>query len=352
MHKATMIPKIKAYIKCSAAWHDLGEPAPIEDGPGLKMIELEDDILIKFGLPAGALCYSNILQQAAFTIDEIEENAEYVYHRLLKEAEKFLLSPAQTGVEILRTAKDEWTLAQDALSFMGFDTTTYTGFLYHDIYLSGACTEEELLQYLKFGEAYVLKGARVIPFQYPDLMNSYEELEQDGLPRLEEYATYLKYIFDKHEWDLDVANLPDYKMDIDEHFLCIDLFYLGHFEIIDAEYVYALILVYEDGIFYRLPIYCFLNTFNDILRYARYTSRVMHLRMSEQDLDFVSDPYVYHVYRTEGCNHEICGCLLTLELFHSDENVQRSVDSFRVVSIVAMDEIVYEDIDDWDDLPF
>ena len=151
-----LIPKIIQYIKCAAQWHALGEPTPIEDGPGLEMSELEEEILRSFGLPATAYRYSNIMQQFGFDDEDAELHAHILYARLTKEAETYLLSPAKSSTEIVRECKKNWSISQDALAFLGFENTRYAGFLYHDIYLKGICTETELIQHLQFVHTYSL----------------------------------------------------------------------------------------------------------------------------------------------------------------------------------------------------
>ncbi len=354
MLKAILIPKIIQYIKCSAQWHELEEPTPIEDGPGLEMSELEEEILKSFGLPGNAFYYSNIMQQYGFDDEDAKDRAEVLYECLKQEAETFLLSPAKPATELLKEYKENWSMAQDALPFLGFDFTRYTGFIYHDIYLNGFCTGDELLKYLQFVHDYSLPIERNIPHEFEVLNEEscYKQLEYAGLPHLKEYLEYLCYITVKHDWDMDTGYLSQQNIEQVDDDLILTLFYICCIEIFDEDAVCIEIMIPEGDSFQTIVLWCELDDMNYLLRFARYGSMVSHLQISEEDFEVITCPYTYDVFKIEGRNHEINRCQITLERLGQEKENDPDPFHYYITMIIPLDEVVSRVWDGIDNLLF
>ena len=353
MLKPIIIPKIIQYIKCSAQWHALGEPTPIDDGPGLAMSELEEEILTSFGLPCNAFCYSNIMQQQGFDDKDADHRAELLYERLIHEAETFLLSPAKSATEMLKSYKENWTMAPDALPFLGFDFTRYTGFLYHDIYLREICNEEELLQHLKSAKEFCLTKKVYIPFEFEALFDEpiYKQLEDAGLPYLTEYLDYLLYIANTNEWDLDTSYLPPQNIDQVDDELILTEFYICRIEIFNEDSVSIEVMISEEDNFQTITLWCELEKMNYLLRFASYVSMVTHLQISDDHWNVITCPYEYNMFKNDGRNHEINRCQIRLERFIYKKNDPDPF-HYQITEIIPHTKVVKEVWDEIDDLPF
>ncbi len=327
---------------------------PIEDGPGLEMSELEEEILTSFGLPGTAFRYSSMMQQQGFNDEDAEGRAEELYGCLLQEAETFLLSPAKSSTEQLKEYKKNWTMVQDALPFLGFDFTRYTGFLYQDIYLLGLCSEEELLRSLHFAKDYCLQDGKIIPYEYEMLMEEpcYWALDKAGLPYLHEYLNYLQYIAEPHDWDMDTTHLPPQDLEQVEDDLILRLFFISCIDIVSKKSVSIEVMIPEDDSFQTIKIWCKLEDMNYLLRFARYGSMVSHLQMSTDDFEVINCPYTYDVYQIEERTHEISRCQLTLERLGQEEENDPDPFHYHILEIIPLDEIDHIAYQEINDLPF
>jgi len=354
MFKSSIIPKLIQYIKNSTEWHGLGEPTPISDGPGLSMIELESDILTSFGFPSIAFCYSSLLQRYGFDAENVEEKAEELFELLVQEAEAYLLSPARTTTDLLLEYKANWTTAQDALPFLGFDSTLYTGFIYQDIYLQGICSDKELIQHLQFAQDYSQDNVRHIPFEFEVLSEPqcYKHLQKEGLPYLDDYAEYLAYIADKNMWDFDIALLPSQNTDELAEYLTLTLFYITRLEIFNEESVCIDFMFPSGNSFQTITVWCELQTMNYLLRFAHYASMVAHLQLTTNDFNIITLPYVYDMYKYQGKNYEISKCEIILERLPQKEKHDADPLHYSITSIIPLKELVSEEWDNLDNLSF
>lgn len=354
MLKDILIPKLIQYIQSSAQWHALGEPSPINDGPGLAMTELEDEILKALGLPCVALKYTSIMQQQGFHDEDAEERAVLLYERLTREAEKFLLSPAKSATQSLMEYKAQWTAAQDALPFLAFDYTRYTGFLYQDIYLNGRCTEAELLQYLQWVKEYSATDGPVIPYESKMLStaSAYQHFESLSLPFLSEYLRYLIYLSTSHPWDIDYNEQPSPNKKTMEDILSLSLFYLCRYIIYDEDAVNLDLMIPGKESYKTLSVWCEIKDLNYLLRFARYPSMVAHLQVTDYDLDLMESSYMYDAYEVESRNHAITRCRIVLERIRVKNRKAPDSIQYTLRAIKPLDERIYVIQDEDDDLPF
>lgn len=268
--------KIINYIELSYHCHltSTGGDIVWEEGPEGRMLQLEEEILSDFGLPYIARYYGNILQLEGFSIDNKEVRAAQLIKRLTTEAEKFLLTPAETNINLLAIAKQESHISEDVLPLLGLTGTLYQQFVYYDFYLRDICTVREALAALQMAEELNAVPETSIPSGYKDFMltNKLQQLQQAGLPYIMAYEAFTKYSIIYHPWDkgeyeniaTDAALLPG--LHHISNFVIID-FYANFTE--DWYVIKLLIENDENGLSY-IDLLCLPDELNTIIKHARY----------------------------------------------------------------------------------
>jgi|GEM_PF-3569560 len=289
MKKEEIKEKIIAYIKAAYQWHTEDEPS-CEKGIGLKMVTLEEEILTSFGLPETAFQYSEILQLYGFSDEDLEENAEELYEKLHQAAVAFLLTPAENNTAILKNGKENLLDAQEVLPLIGFLTTKYAIFIYHDIYWRGLCNEQELIDALQKADKFEKPFENNLSSTYSDLKKRkcFKEMKEAGLPYAEEYKKYLKYAESKQDWDkvFDNKKLKK-KPKLGEEFLLTELHITKVF-VKDASTAVIVILLPFKKSFLVLSIWCNTIMLRNILHHSKYLSLCTHLYLSVKP-DYLRD---------------------------------------------------------------
>lgn len=327
--------KIISYIKAAYQWHKEGEVNPIKDGAGLKMIELEDEILKYFGLPENAGQYLDILQHYGFSNKNINQRAKEIIKVLKKEAEDFLIEPIKKDTNILQEGKNNWLGAQDVLPLIGYDTTFYNIFLFHEVYCRGLCNEEELLSYLNQSKEYDEPFNKKIPYKYSKIAEEkyLKKMYKAKLPYTKEYIKYLKYQKTKCKWDSNFDNVcieEGYEL---KEVIVLDKFYITEVEVESVNTCIIKILVdYRDS-YIPLYIWCTSIMLKAILIHAKYFSIVSPLFESVNPKNLIDNSFVYNVKQSLGKNIEITDIYIELEQLDDEEDDYKDPSNYIVTNI-------------------
>lgn len=313
MNKAAILSKIKQYIRTAYAWHESGEAVNSGEGPAGSMSDLEDEILLAFGLPQGALMYSEILQAEGFSIENLHERAQMLYKRLIREARQWLLSPIVHDTRRLHDARLAYSHVQDVLPLMGFACTRYSHFLYYNRFLTGRCSAQELLRCLRIQNDLLSIYRVAIPSYAKDMDNdTIAHLDELELPCLHEYLHYLLDADLVQDWDIKPGDLPAGLPGLKQAPVEIDEFILHAVLLIEPEACF-LQGMHWTGTEYRfLFVSCNQEQLMTLLQYAQYPAQVGHLHYMVQQFKPLDEELQYNLLEEDGHNILINRCILRL----------------------------------------
>lgn len=273
MNQQLMKRKITAYIKTAYQWHATGNGSLIE-GIGRKMADLEEDILIGFGLPLMAFQYSELLQLEGFSTKNIKERVSKLFNVLVEEGTQFLLSPIEKDQLVLKQSKEKLQDATEVLPMIGLSTTVYNLFLYYDFYFRNIVTEDELLMYLKKAEVIDEVAATRIPFTYETLINGshVKRLTNAGFPFIKDYRQFLKYVSTLHPWNQNIV--ADESKVIHKLSGSFELrhFFITYIATKSTDTAVVEILAKHKNCFRKLRVWCTIEMTKLIMLHAKYYS--------------------------------------------------------------------------------
>jgi hypothetical protein len=120
MQKQLALKKISQYIALS------GLVAQLEDVDNTNLtsaiIDLEEEILINFGLPSSAYKYTSAMESYCLSNDDINQATDKLYRHLKNEAITYLTSPIKSDIEILLDGRERMLHANEVIPFTGYGT--------------------------------------------------------------------------------------------------------------------------------------------------------------------------------------------------------------------------------------
>lgn len=359
MHKTITLSNIKQYIEAAYAWHESGEASDLNDEYSSRMAELERTILTSFGLPLGALYYSEILQAEGFEIDRLKQRVNTLYKRLLCESRKWLLSPVVLDEPRLREAKAAYTHIQHVLPLMGFSCTRYSSFLYYNRFLAGLCNEHELLRCLRIQNDLETVYRVSIPYDVKAMNNeTIQHLDELELPYLQDYLQFLLETDDKQDWDIETSGLKPGLPDGHASTTEIDEFILHTIFVIEPLTCFMEGLHWTGTEYRFLFVTCTQSQILELLQYAQYPSQAGDLHYMVQQFRTDDDELDYNLLQEVQHNLLINRCMLRLGRAFS--NKPKSADekaNYKLLGLIPIDGSATSDramemIDDDDDIPF
>lgn len=352
MEKKEVKEKIIAYIKAAYQWHIEKEP-DCDKGIGLEMVTLEEEILKSFGLPETAFQYSDIMQMYGFSDEGLKENADELYKKLHKEAVAFLLTPVENNNTILRNGKENLLDFQEVLPLIGFFTTKYSMFAYHDIYWRDLCNEQELIDALQKADKFEKPFENNLSSTYADLKKRkcFKEMKEAGLPFAEEYKKHLKYVDTKQDWDavFDNKDLKK-KPKLDEELLLTNL-YITKVYVKNANTTVIDILLPHKKTYLVLSIWCNTIMLRNILHHTKYLSLCTNLYLSLKPEYLRDNSFSYNFIEQSGKALEIEEINLKIHLTESYKKKIKYPFDFSV-SYLDYNSLIPEVKEMEEDLPF
>jgi hypothetical protein len=273
MNQDLMKQKITAYIKTAWQWHKSGN-GPLTEGPGLQMRNLEEEILTGYGLPYLAFQYSEMLQFEGFSNRNIGKRAAGLMEDLQQAATNFLLSPIEKDETVLQESKATLQDGMEVLPMIGISTAHYNLFLYYDFYFKNLLNEQALLQHLKKAEALDKLAETRIPYTYQTFKNGNhtKRLMQAGIPFLQEYQQYLKYLSTKQKWDIGFSENENKSKAVLYDTIELSRFFITYIGAKNEDMAVMEILAPINNSFVRLRIWCTAEIITLILLQAKYYS--------------------------------------------------------------------------------
>lgn len=334
MNQKLMKQKIIAFINAAWQWHQTGNGS-MTDGVGLKMADLEEEILTNFGLPFMAFQYSEILQFEGFSNEDIEQRATALIKRLSKEAAVYLLSPIEKDEVILKQAKEKLQDAVEVLPMMGLSTSAYNIFLYYDFYFRNIITGNELISYLKKAETIHGDQTTRIPFTYETLTNGshVKRLINAGFPFIKEYQRFLKYNSTKHVWNETI--LADETEGLHKLKSAFELrhFFIAYIAAKNEDTAVVDLLVKQKNSFIKIRVWCTAKMIQLVLLHAKYYS------LSIPPMYVINPRYLkegeVHLWVKDaiGKNIEIENIVIGLERIEDEDDEIKNPGEYRITYV-------------------
>lgn len=273
MEQQKMEQKIADYINAAYQWHATGNGSLIE-GIGRTMEDLQEEILISFGLPYLAFQYSELLQLQGFSTKSIKARSSRLFKVLEKEAMQFLLSPIEKDVTVLKQAKENLDDAAEVLPIIGISTSAYNLFLYYEFYFRSVFNEEELLLNLKKVEAIDGDATTRIPYTYATLNGrQVKRLIYAGFPFIKEYRQFLKYNSTKQKWNRNLSATTEKASPGTKNKIELSRFFITYFAVSAQQNGAAIeILAEYQRSFFKLRIWCSTSIIWLLMAHAKYYS--------------------------------------------------------------------------------
>ncbi|MFA6057847.1 MAG: hypothetical protein WC756_06600 [Taibaiella sp.] len=145
MNKPLLKQKIRQYIELSrlAASYPKGED--INSLLISAIIDLEEEILIQFGLPLSAYKFTSQMEYYGQSDGNTADIVNELYRWLKNEAITYLSSPVKSNIGILIEGKEKMLHANEVIPFTGYATTSYNSFVYYDVFCRNLCSAKELM---------------------------------------------------------------------------------------------------------------------------------------------------------------------------------------------------------------
>jgi hypothetical protein len=274
--------------------------------------EMENKILAAFALP---VTYSNytMMFKAATSRGEVAAKAEEMKDLLQETAESFFSAPAKSDIKLLKEAKENKENDQEILPLLGFSWGDYNSFVYHNFFLKGLCTEQELISILKQAKPYKL------PYFIQDINTSKKlgELQtKTGLPYLVEYRDFVKYVRGRPLWNMKRRNKKRsfYKLPNE---MTLDHFYITRI-LGRPDHVWTSMLVEHADAYVELTVlltYHQLYEMLDAARYYSYSYAMLHgIEYYRADIEY-NEQFIIRSKPEIGKNIEILNVSLVIKTY-------------------------------------
>ncbi|MFD1186188.1 hypothetical protein [Pontibacter rugosus] len=199
--------ELKKYYTLTKKLEDKGGP---EQDTDLfeEVLWQEQQILASFGLPNSDK-YRKILWEITYNDGFKKKTVQDIIKQLQQAAEKHLLAPVHTAVEMLRQAQREQLSAFDVLPELGLSTHVYTLYLYEQLLLKQEATSENILQELeKASDLNLLdKIGKMVSKEQPRRTKAYRELKE-SLPYLDSFIEYTLHAEEEEKDEEEEPSTP------------------------------------------------------------------------------------------------------------------------------------------------
>jgi hypothetical protein len=259
MNQIFLKQKIKNYL-LSYQWPRENDSPIFNCSIDSIMISLEEEILVQFGLPPSAFQYTSLMESYGFSDGEINQKVNNLYRKLKNEAIAYLSSDPESDFQILNNGRIKLQQVSLVLPFLGYGTTEYNSFIYHDIFCLDLCSADELLE--------------AITTEDTNRFNNDSELIY---PFAKEYKAYKTYKHNCSFRNLPTTNIESIEFESSYHegsCLIVDSFFILSFVVRNPQTCIVDIVITHDSNFLKLQIWCTVKQLFYILYHARYRSDI------------------------------------------------------------------------------
>lgn len=174
------------YQRCQQP--DLRTKAGREEAGGAVVLEMENDILLQFGLPTSKR-FVQILHDFASHRQLSDQLLDYVSKKLRAAARRYLLAPVVSDIDQLQQAADQKRSPYDLLPELGYPVNDFSIFLISEILYRRNMPAEEVLEELKKaqdGDVWddLLSLNNVVNYTHHEL---YNRLRMQDLRMMDDY---------------------------------------------------------------------------------------------------------------------------------------------------------------------
>lgn len=162
-----------------------------EHAGGASVLDMENDILLQFGLPASKR-FVQILHDFVSQREVNDHLIEYVSKKLRTAARKYLLAPVVSDLEQLEQAKEQKKSPYDVLPELGYPVNDYSVFLLGELLYRRNLLANDVLEEIKkvqYVDAWddVLLLSKVVKYETHEL---YHRLKGHDLQFIDDFAQH------------------------------------------------------------------------------------------------------------------------------------------------------------------
>jgi hypothetical protein len=279
MNKVLLQQKIKQYLELSHAV--IADQKANNTDPVLTsaIIDLEEEILIYFGLPASAYQYTSLMENYSRSDRNITVVVNDLYRRLQNEAIGYLSSPVKTNLEILLEGREQMLHANEVISFTGYATTSYNNFLYYDIFCRELCTAKELKKAITVSEG----------------INEFDP-KYSSLPFSEDFDEYRSQVSRNNK--LASIRVQNYCPAFEKKYpvdgcLILNSFFITGIAAYDKQTCIVECAIEFQSKMLQIKIWCTIKHLQHILYHSKYLSDVASVLLALRYHNFAEKPYLF-----------------------------------------------------------
>jgi len=257
------------------------------------IIELEEIILNHFDLPS-AYQFTSKMERIAKRNENVDVLIDLMYHTLEAFCIDRLFASIKSKSQVLKEGKYKSLDAQEVLPFIGYNTTEFNRFLFHDIYCKKHCSEKQLLRYLQLEQTSKTVGRYRQPYYG-------------------KYLQYLHHIQNKKSIKV-ITESPYFEKEYHED----AVFAVNNLYVIAIDVQNSMVSTMEIAIPYRgywleLKLWSTLPQVQYLLLHAMYITEVSSLLLALKYHDYNDSAYYFNIRRLSTHFIEIRNISIELE---------------------------------------